>query len=354
MSVSYEVLSQDAVDELHKRYMQKIAKKTEAVLKQHPNCAYIGDLIQQTLLTCDRKRQPEMTEENWNYYLASAESQRELREYVEGKRKLYEEFPEYTSEKLEKAAAQRQDEPDVQNFFAGKDRVYIRFEYAGKSNAENEVREVLSGKGYHLTDYKKGYATDDRGKQQYRIGKLLADHPQLLEKFQSDPSRSGKMLAVLSRKTDDIVYMSTNRAWTSCMGADSFCPSLCDNHLPLEVSNGSLIAYLVSENDPEINNPLGRILIKPFEPAGLAAAFAKAAKYVRKLISNKVVEVGKLYVPAKAYGLSDESFSELVASIVNDGLNKGKEGLYALPKSHYADNLSSRIRKKKGKIEPVY
>lgn len=105
-------------------------------------------------------------------------------------------------------------------------------------------------------------------KQKYMdIIETIKDINEELDKFFNDPIRIGSkdsLLVVITIRPDDIATMSTGRRWTSCMelnkGAhykDVFC----------EISDGGFVAYLINENDQDIDNPLARLAIKRFDSA---------------------------------------------------------------------------------------
>ena len=75
-----------------------------------------------------------------------------------------------------------------------------------------------------------------------------------------------KLSIVISKNPLDIAAMSTNRRWTSCMSlrgdkrkgnGGAYC-----NYIKNDIRYGTLIAYIIDENDKEIKDPYARILIK--------------------------------------------------------------------------------------------
>lgn len=100
-----------------------------------------------------------------------------------------------------------------------------------------------------------------------KIGKLLKDRQDLMDAFAADPVRltskldTKKLLIVLSNHAYDIAGMSTDRKWTSCMNIINGSNS---KWVKEDIKWGTVVAYLIEENDKNINNPLGRILIKPY------------------------------------------------------------------------------------------
>lgn len=100
-----------------------------------------------------------------------------------------------------------------------------------------------------------------------KIGKLLKNKPDMMAKFAADPIRltskldTKKLYIVLSNHAYDIAGMSADRKWTSCMDV---LGGSNRQWVKEDIKWGTVVAYLVEENDKNINNPLGRILIKPY------------------------------------------------------------------------------------------
>ena len=159
----------------------------------------------------------------------------------------------------------------------------------------NTLEKMFVNNGYVLTkvSYVKGYVT--KGKQQFKIGKILQKWGKqqndsifkdyvngLLDAFRDDPLRQQNRkpyLVVVSKHPYDVLGASTDRNWTSCvnlgggiiydskkeeskgMNSDRLVNSL---HTPFMVS------YLVDPDDVNtqgkimIQRPLSRILIYPF------------------------------------------------------------------------------------------
>ena len=108
------------------------------------------------------------------------------------------------------------------------------------------------------------------------IGKILSKgikagivDASILKKFTNDPMRASatnpkykqKLMVVISRHPDDIGSMSTDRRWDSCMNIDD---GVENEFVPIEIAEGSVVAYLIRANDLKIDDPFGRILLKPF------------------------------------------------------------------------------------------
>ena len=72
-------------------------------------------------------------------------------------------------------------------------------------------------------------------------------------------------IIVISRHPYDIAGMSTDRGWTSCLNIDT---GERKHYVMSTIINAGLVAYFCEEDDTNINDPLGRITIKPFIKVG--------------------------------------------------------------------------------------
>ena len=126
--------------------------------------------------------------------------------------------------------------------------------------------------------------------RELNIGKVLTKSAkndpkakELLDKFSNDPLRltsnldTKKLMIVLSNHSYDIAGMSADRKWTSCMNIISGSNA---RWVKEDIKWGTVVAYLIEENDKNINNPLGRILIKPyFDDNGAVVYFPEPTVY---------------------------------------------------------------------------
>ena len=212
-----------------------------------------------------------------------------------------------------KAHRQRYDE-----IFQGQDRLYFPLlSPARPSVTEEAVTQQLADQGYSVVDYAAGIATDAKGKNNYRIGKLLKGTA-LADLFSDDPSRNeGRQLVVLSRHPLDIARMSTNRAWISCMAEHR------NEHryVRQDINKGTLIAYLVSANDPNITDPHARVLLKPLiDPA--------QPDQVAMLVD-------------KPQGLTTPLFEDTVHQLATQHFNHDKQGTFRLAPGLYKERAST-------------
>jgi hypothetical protein len=304
--VDYEVLSTDTAREMHEKFMAGIeAKARQAVAADAPNReALVDSLITLQLAYARKGRTSEIPPKR-------------LADIVDLDRAEQE-------QKINAAASKREEAPSVRGLFGEEDRIYLRLkdaENASVSDTQQQIAWRLEDLGYSITDYKKGYATDSAGKQRFKIGKILQDNEGLLlDEFVNDSSRTlGAMIAVISRNAEDIANMSTGRAWVSCMGSHG---TNWKHYVPREIREGSLIAYMVSENDPDILSPLARIMIKPFSKRSLTGL----AKYLFRRHGHSP----QIFLLDRTYGLKNEAFSAAVMKFVEENLNTGKDGRFAL------------------------
>ena len=158
------------------------------------------------------------------------------------------------------------DKSRYKKIFKGKYRIYLELESPKEDLYVNpSIKKELDLKGYDIENYPAGLAKKKGdGKRLIRIARLLKDNPDLLKNFINDPKRSAskrkELMVVVSRHPYDIVGMTTGRGWTSCMALDK------DGYryIRIDIKQGSIIAYLIRKDDKNINNPVGRLMIRPF------------------------------------------------------------------------------------------
>ena len=270
-------------------------------------------------------------------------------------------MPKTLSAKFNAAAQRRKISPRVAAFFGEEDRLYFPLPAVSDvSQTQQSIAQLLEKQPqrYSIADWQKGLATDQAGKQVFKIGKLLAPLDDTLYKaFQEDPSRlpNNKMLVVISRRADDIARASTNRAWTSCNSPNNPYGGAFDA-MEAGIKNGMLIAYLISENDPDILNPLGRVLIKPFDrwsASELRGNFNFMSDMWGGLLGKQTPQ-RQFYVVDKPYGLNSAQFVQAVYDIIQAPLNKNTLGHYHVnDKKFYCDAWEKAIVHSGGNIEVI-
>jgi len=222
-------------------------------------------------------------------------------------------------------------------------------------NNQDLIKELF-GKTFQINngkDYLDGLATDSRG-QKVGIGKMLNMVSDKLKKrggeeslriaqrfdyakraFQEDEARntaiSGKnkkRYIVISKANYDIAGMTSGRSWNSCMSLTS---GNGQKYVHCDIKEGTLIAYLINENDTNIQRPIARVLIKPF----ISTTNYKDYIYV---------------VEEREYGTAP-GFVETVQDMFRDA-QPDKEGRYKLNRKLYNDSGDNEIRVRR-KVEVI-
>jgi hypothetical protein len=193
------------------------------------------------------------------------------------------------------------------------DRIYIPMSQSCCSDVQDRVSKALFEKGFHIADYAKGYAEKEGKNNKYNIGKLLKDNPVLQDDFRDDEARQNYYI-VLSRHPYDILRMSTGRKWSSCTayGDEGFEP-----YCVPDLTEGALVAYLVSPHDPGVRNPLSRIVLKPYEDEGGDILLLPNLSYTN--------------------GMKCDRFAEVLQGFIEEKFNKGKHGHYYLKEKVFRD-----------------
>jgi hypothetical protein len=229
--------------------------------------------------------------------------------------------PEQTA-KLFKDLGAKYDANIHDNVFKGKPRIYIPLPASTgavipqQSATQSEVQSAVQSVGYNIDDYQAGIAskTDDPNRK-IRIGKLIKDQA-LLQQFANDKTRAAakqqNLAVAISRDPVDIGGMSTDRGWTSCMDLRG---GVNKKYVPTEIKNGAIIAYLINDDDRDINRPKARILLKPYYQ------------------DNHMI-----LVPDQVYGTAPTTFPELVKKFATWANSGSPEGDYRLSKGSYEDD----------------
>jgi hypothetical protein len=155
-------------------------------------------------------------------------------------------------------------------WFDNKWRIYLDIQK--KSNIQIKVEAILAANGYEIVSYQNNKAVKadatDKTRNHTNITKLLQRfNKDLLSEYNHDKDIDNKnedYKIVISRHPYDIAGMTTDREWH-----DDSCMEIRDGMYGYkvldDVKQGSLVAYAIRKNDTNINNPVGRLLIKPFE-----------------------------------------------------------------------------------------
>jgi hypothetical protein len=76
-----------------------------------------------------------------------------------------------------------------------------------------------------------------------------------------DATNMGSKIIVFSKHPYDIAGMTFGRSWPSCM---HLITGLRKEFVKVDIAKGTVIAYLTTPNDTNLENVLGRVLIKPY------------------------------------------------------------------------------------------
>lgn len=159
----------------------------------------------------------------------------------------------------------------LDEIFQGKDRITFTLPESYKNTDPTQcgwyfsVSMVLRDNGYSLVDYIKGICEKDG--RQYKIGKILTRYKasnMLINCFANSEIRNASkinLVLTLSRNKIDVISMSTNKGWTSCM---NLATGSMNYHLDHDIKHETLIAYFHKKEDENIENPTARFLLKRY------------------------------------------------------------------------------------------
>lgn len=176
--------------------------------------------------------------------------------------------------------------------------------------AANSLAVTLSREGVSVTNFR--YINSLRNGTTHRKESLR-------QAFQEDLVHAAQdLVVVLSRHPLDVARASYKRGWESC---------LADTGAAVEAgikdaSEGVIIAYLVKGDDPDLSNPLARVMIKPYH---LMRTFET------ETTKKKVPVVFRAFKPIGWY---HPGFYKAIVDFVEEKLNKNSlSGEYRLPES---------------------
>ena len=184
------------------------------------------------------------------------------------------------------------------------------------------IQKSVAEKGYVVEDYITGIAVDASGKRRIKIGKLLS--PELQQVFANDKSRSnarnaasGNQMIVISRHPYDVAGMSTDRGWVSCMhlvgGSNA-------KYVKDDIVQGSIIAYLVSKDDLNLQRPSARILLRVYRAEnGKKGLFPSGIYGARSQLFFDTVRKWCSEVNATYFGIPYGMTMDLLDDLYNDG-----------------------------------
>lgn len=169
-------------------------------------------------------------------------------------------------------------------------RMLERYKYEIKDYANNEaIRFSETEKGIKEQPIKITKALQNIVNKDSRVENLLFLYSNVISGKIN--KKTNDLIIVFSKLPYDIATMSQDRNWKAT------CMNLIDGdnrrYVKLDIEYGTIICYVTKETDPNLKNPLGRVLIKPF--------------------INKESEI-VLYPEAKMYGKMDDK-GELIKVI---------------------------------------
>lgn len=235
------------------------------------------------------------------------------------------------------------------SWFGEDDRAYIDFKDI-ELPPDEDVKDFLLDNGYTIVDYYKGLTKGLNGIV-VKIGKainkiekelfkqLRVDLPateyseedikvkenalkqeinKIRKTFEESNVRKGKkqkLKIVFSQNPHDVAKMSTDRSWESCMtlGTGDY-----HKNVFCEIENGGFIAYLIHDDDLDIEHPVARIHIRRFDNTeGVSIALPERT----------------------VYGDDVPGFLEAVEGWVEEK-NEENEGLYEMKGGEYSDTYN--------------
>lgn len=181
-----------------------------------------------------------------------------------------------------------------------------------------EIEEYVTGLGMKIDCYRAGTVLMRDGKRTTKLGSVLFKRPELKKLFDSDPQRQATKNAswwvVISRHPYDIIGMSFDRGWSSCM---DFKNGSNKKFIKKDLAKGTLVAYLVKDTDKNINNPTARIALRPMNRKGDK--------------ESTILQLGPIY------GTATHGFSDTVQEVVELFNAPAKSGMYELATGLYDD-----------------
>ncbi|GAB5387968.1 MAG: hypothetical protein Alpg2KO_09360 [Alphaproteobacteria bacterium] len=308
------LLSQDAVRKMKARAVKRRADILSAALPEDAS-EELREEARRCLLSMIHNRQRPSKAEFKTLVAEGLETLQAKREGLAGPAFTLEETKNWARKTGELQYRKRAD-----NVFKGRHRIYMPLLEREQTETEQKVCAWLQDQGYSEIAYEDGYAVDP-DKQRRRIGRVLrgAGEQDLFDAFTKDNSRSAaRQMVVISRHPYDVLRMSTMRGWQSCMTKGG----MYWNKVPNDIANGSMVAYLVSENDPNIDDPMSRILLKPYK--------------------NDQGEM--IWYPGDVYGMGHDGFAKTVKGFVEDTFNLDKQGLFKV-NNVYRDGAPQAVRR---------
>jgi hypothetical protein len=182
---------------------------------------------------------------------------------------------------------------------------------------DEKGRETLAGQR-PMEDVRKQLKDEARK----RIEDLIAKYNEIPEVKLYRENKIKTFYIIFSKHKYDVAGMSTGRGWTSCMNVYDGVNSQYIQH---DVEAGTMIAYLVRNDDLNIKNPVARVAIKPFV---------------------SINDPDSVYYQAeqRAYGSPPAGFLDEINRLV-DKVQPDKRGMFRLVDTLYCDTGDRNITK---------
>ena len=178
-------------------------------------------------------------------------------------------------------------------------------------------RETLMGER-PMEDVRK--QLKDEGREQ--IEDLIAKYNAIPEVKLYRENKVKSFYIVFSKHRYDVAGMSTGRGWTSCMNVYD---GINSRYVQYDVEAGTMVAYLVRNDDLNIKNPVARVAIKPFvNITNPDSVFYQAEQ--------------------RAYGTPPAGFLDEINRLVNE-VQPGKSGMFRLIDTLYCDTGDRTVTK---------
>jgi len=149
------------------------------------------------------------------------------------------------------------------------------------------------------------------------FARLAQEYNEIPEVEQLRANKPKPYYIVFSKHQYDVAGQSTERGWTSCM---NLYTGSNKRYVQKDVKEGTIVAYLVREDDLNIKSPTARVSIKPFVN-----------------LENKS---DVLYEPEQSiYGTAPPDFKKQVNDLITQA-QPGKTGTFQLVDTLYCDSKS--------------
>lgn len=229
--------------------------------------------------------------------------------------------------------------PDWEDLLSGT----VADEYGRKTKVSKWITGLITKNKiqHRLKELEKYIEKDEKGRETLMgerpmedVRKQLKDEAlkhinNLINKYNEIPEiklyRENKVKSfyiVFSKHQYDVAGMSTGRGWTSCM---NLYTGINAQYVQHDVKAGTLVAYLVRNDDLNIKNPVARVAIKPFVSINDP--------------SNVLYQAEQ-----KVYGTPPIGFLDEINQLV-DKAQPGKKGMFRLVDTLYCDTGDRNITK---------